>query len=91
MAKELQNFRVSDDLVCRTVQGEEVIVDLNSGTYFGLNESGTFIWKNLLDDHSEEEIAERLAAEYDISPGIATKDTQSLVKHLESQGFVERV
>ena len=40
-------FSTSDDVVSRDVSGEMVLLNLDSGTYFGLNEVGARIWQML--------------------------------------------
>ena len=40
----------SDDVVAREVAGETVLLNLASGTYFGLNETGTLIWELIEED-----------------------------------------
>ncbi len=38
-------WKLSPDVVFRDLDGEAVILDLVSGTYFGLNEVGTRVWR----------------------------------------------
>ena len=38
-------WKHSPDVVFRDLDGEAVILDLVSGTYFGLNEVGTRVWR----------------------------------------------
>jgi hypothetical protein len=39
------SVRIRDDVLSRDLQGEEVILDLNTGVYFGLDPVGTRIWQ----------------------------------------------
>ena len=38
---------ISEDVVSRDLEGEAVILNLDSGTYFGLDRVGTRIWSLL--------------------------------------------
>ena len=42
--------RIRNDVLSRDLQGEQVILDLNTGVYFGLDSVGTRIWQ-LIQEH----------------------------------------
>ena len=44
------SLKVSDDVVFRDLDGEGVILNLASGVYFGLDETGTRMWR-LIEQH----------------------------------------
>jgi len=53
-------FRInSPPVVAETLDGEATIVDLESGTYYALNESGTFVWEELGRGNEQESIPPR--------------------------------
>lgn len=60
-------YRVSPDAVFRDLDGESVILDLASGTYYGLNEVGTRIWTFVAEGLDEEAMAAALTREYEVS------------------------
>jgi hypothetical protein len=77
------------DVIFRALGAEAVVLNLQSGTYFGLNSVGTRIWL-LLEQHDLAGTCEELAAEYDASRERITSDVLALVDSLEGKGLVER-
>jgi len=55
---------VSSAVLSEALADEEVLLDLESGRYYALNASGTFIWDLLERGCSEPELREALAARY---------------------------
>ena len=79
----------SDNAMARQVDDELVILDINSGRYFGLNEVGTFIWDCLEGDCSREDIVDAIVAAYDVDRIEASTDADELVGQLIDRGLVE--
>lgn len=80
------------DVVARDVAGETVLLDLASGTYFGLNEVGSRIWQWLDADAQPTlaEIVQRLQQEYAVAGDIAERDVLALARDLAEHGLVDR-
>jgi hypothetical protein len=81
-------LRPSPDVVWRDLEGEAVLLDLASGTYFGLNDVGTRIWRLLEAGESLARIAEALAEEYEVSGEQAARDAEALVTELRGRGLL---
>ena len=79
---------VSSSQASSELLGEVVILELESGVYYGLNETGSLIWSLLQSDKSLVEIQELILAEYDIEPEQCTQYIIKLVKKLEEKGLV---
>ena len=80
--------RVNNDVLFQELQGEAVLLNLKTGFYFGLNQTGTRVWR-LLEQHSE--LAHVLAAmltEYEVPEERCAQDLIGLVAELEKQGLV---
>jgi len=76
----------SDDVVTREVGGELVLLDLASGTYFGLNEVGGRIWQLLSDGAvTLGEVADHIAAEYDVGADQVQADIVALASELSER------
>ena len=76
-------FVLSKDAVFRELDGEAVILDLNAGTYFGLNGVGTRIWQ-LIERHGRlAAVFDDLCREYDAPPDVLEQDLLALVARLE--------
>jgi Coenzyme PQQ synthesis protein D (PqqD) len=75
---------IGDDVVSRDLEGEAVILNLESGTYFGLNSVGTRIWSLLQEQASLRRTFELLQQEYDVEPERLKADILRLVEELRS-------
>ena len=75
---------IPSDVVSRELEGEAIILNLESGTYFGLDSVGTRIWALLQEDGSLRRIFELLEQEYDVEPERLKADILRLVEELRS-------
>ncbi|MEO1692586.1 MAG: PqqD family protein, partial [Cyanobacteria bacterium J06631_6] len=57
-------YKASTNYLYSEIDSEAVILDVNSGTYFGLNEVSNRIWQLLQTPASEPAIIEQILAEY---------------------------
>ena len=87
---EAQVF-VGEDVVSRELDGEAVILNLESGTYFGLDPVGTRIWSLLQKNGSLRETFETLQQEYEVAPNQLEQDLLRLVKELHGKGLLRLV
>jgi hypothetical protein len=87
-----ERFRTSDNVVAREVGGEFVLLDLTSGTYFGLNPVGGTVWKAM--EQGEETFAGLCAAvqqEFDVPEDDLHEDLKSLLDDLREKALIETV
>jgi hypothetical protein len=84
-----ERFVPKPDVIFRALGTEAVVLNLESGTYFGLNSVGTRIWM-LLEQHDLSGTLEQLAAEYDAPRERIEADVLALVDSLEGKGLLER-
>ena len=81
---------ISEGVAFRELDGEAVILSLDSGTYFGLDRLGTRIWR-LIEEHGcLSEVSRSLLDEYDVSPSILEADVSRLVSTLVEKGLLVR-
>lgn len=75
-------LRVADNVVFRNLAGESVLLNLDTGTYFGLDAVGTRLW-NLVAEHGSTALAiDALLAEYDVDAPRLQKDVTALIDQL---------
>ncbi len=77
------------DVPSRPVEGKGVLINLDSGHYFSLNETGQFIWARLNGEQDLGAIAAEVAAEYEVNPEEALDDTLALAIELLREGLVD--
>jgi len=80
----------SANAVARKVGGETVLLDLESGTYFGLNAVGSFIWALIeKEPRSLASLAEAVAADFDVTRDEALRDITALAQSLAEHGLLK--
>ncbi|NLG50447.1 MAG: lasso peptide biosynthesis PqqD family chaperone [Chloroflexi bacterium] len=75
--------------VSADLDGESVILNLDSGTYYGLNESGAAIWQLLQEPRRVSEIRDTLLAEYDVDAERCEQEVIALLQAMAEAGLVE--
>ena len=79
---------VSEEVMFRELSGEAVLLDQESGKYYGLDEVGTRMW-SLLAEHGQVDPAYRvLLDEYDVTGEQLREDLLNLVDELASYGLL---
>ena len=79
---------LSEDVVMRELEGEAVLLDLQTSTYFGLDAVGTRIWQLLGTSSSLRKVFEVVLQEYDVEPEILERDLLDLTRQLCAKGLV---
>ena len=82
-----QRLLRSEDVLFQNLDGEAVLLDLASETYFGLNEVGTRVWELLESSMSLGEIATLLQSEYEVESARAESDVLDLATRLIEAGL----
>lgn len=78
-----------ENVVSRRIQEEEVLLQLVTGSYYGLDEIGSRAWELLTVKHlSVANACEEIAAEYDAPVALVETDVVRLVRELESAKLV---
>jgi outer membrane protein assembly factor BamB len=84
-----KRYRInSPHVVAETLDGEATIVDLENGTYYALNESGSFIWERLTRGSEPTEVAAGLASAYELDSELATEAVEELLKELSEHALI---
>jgi hypothetical protein len=79
---------ISPDVVFRDLDGEAVLLNLATGTYFGLNEVGTRMWHLLHQYSALQKVLEIMQEEYEVAPEVLEEDLLQLVGQLCAQGLI---
>ena len=70
------------------VGDEQVILDLEEGVYYGLNDVGARIWELVQKPVQVEEIIHAIHTEYDVSVEECAADVKELLGELQDHGLV---
>jgi len=79
------SISISSEISWRDVNGETIILNLKSGEYFTLNETGKFLWENICENVPPQELVKDLAKEYNVE----AKDVECDVLDFIA-GFVQK-
>jgi Coenzyme PQQ synthesis protein D (PqqD) len=79
---------VSPDQVSSDLGGESVILNVKSGTYFGLNEVGSRVWQLLQSQRYFCDISATLCHEYVVDAEVCDRDLLTLLKELYTAGLI---
>ncbi len=83
------SVRILDGVLSRDLQGELVILDLNTGVYFGLDQVGTKIWHLLLEHGSLQKVLDSLVEEYEVTESGCAHDLLDFVAKMLEKGLIE--
>lgn len=90
MKQPLQGrISIPDGVLVRELQGESVLLNLNSESYFGLDDVGTRMWAVLTGSPSLEAAYETLLSEYDVAPERLQADLRGFVERLAELGLID--
>lgn len=76
-------------VVSRRLDDELVLLNLDSESYFGLDDVGTRMWEALSSSDSVEAGFQQLLAEYDVDETTLRADVERLLEQLVDAGLVE--
>ncbi len=79
---------VDDQLTC-DLAGEAAILHLPDGVYYGLNETGAFLWERLRQPVKVGELRSAMLAEFDVSKEDADKDLSEILNELAKANLIE--
>ncbi len=87
----LEKLRISapEGVLVRELEGEAVLLNLNTESYFGLDEVGTRMWEVLTSSESAQGAYETLLGEYEVQPEQLRQDIRDFIDKLAGEGLLE--
>ena len=85
----VRDVRLRSGVISRDLKGEEIVLDLESGEYFSLDEVGSRIWSGLCRGLSEDEIVAEVVREWEVESAVARHDVDRLVDELVARGLLD--
>jgi len=79
----------ADTVFAQEVDGEMVLLDMNSENYFGLDAVGTDIWQAIQEKETLQAVLEALLEQYDVEEEVLKRDLLAFVGKLEESGLVK--
>jgi hypothetical protein len=82
---------VNDSVVCAELDGEAVLLDVDSGTYFGLDCVGMDIWKIVERGATEAEIVAGMLEQYEVAATQLQADVAMFLDALRGNGLIREL
>jgi len=79
----------AETVFAQEVDGEMVLLDMNSENYFGLDAVGTDIWQAIQEKETLQEVLETLLEQYDVEEDVLKKDLLAFVEKLKESELIE--
>jgi hypothetical protein len=73
------------------IEDQTVMMDIEQGRYFGLNPTGTKIWKLLAQPVVISDLCDKLTAEFDVAPAQCEKEVVGYLESLLTRGLLQVV
>ena len=80
--------RVPDQVSC-VLSGEAVILNLNSGMYYGIDEIGALIWAALEEPRTPEYFRETILRGYRVDKETCDRDVMAFLADMQTAGLIE--
>lgn len=86
-----ETYKINKDKIAsRIINGEVVLLNLDSGFYYSLNKTGSEIWQYLQEGKSVEEIQALLMKKYESQSGDLRKDILALIGDLLKEKIIAK-
>lgn len=83
-----QKLRISDKTTSSTVGDEAVLLHLEQGTYYALDEVGALIWQKLKEGLVPREIPDQIVNSYEIDQETAEADVRAFLQELKRRQLI---
>jgi hypothetical protein len=80
-----------EGLVSSDVEGEVVMMSVESGMYYGLDSVGSRIWQLIKEPRSVSKVRDILVEEYDVEREVCERDVLDFVAEMHTEGIVRIV
>jgi len=81
-------FVIHPSVICRELSGETVLLNLESGVYYGLDAVGTRVWQLLMQGCTIASVRDTMIEEYDVAPDVLNADVMRLVGELRDRDVI---
>ena len=87
--KDTDRYQIfNDSIVYRVINKEAVMLNVDNGWYYGLNETGSVIWNYLVKNISIGAIIDDLKDEYNVKEEKLKKDISKLIIKLKKEQLI---
>ena len=84
-----QKITFAETVFAQEVDGEMVLLDMESENYFGLDEVGTAIWQAMQEHGNLQDVFNAMLEQYEVEAEVLERDLSEFVGKLLESGLVE--
>ena len=84
-----QKVTFAETVFAQEVDGEMVLLDMESENYFGLDEVGTAIWQAMQEKDTLKEVLDVLLEQYEVEEEMLENDLSDFIGKLVESGLVK--
>jgi hypothetical protein len=81
-------YLINPQVMHETIDGETIVIDLATGTYYSLRGAAPAVWAALVEGADGDAIIEELERGYDAAPGAITVAVASFLEQLEAEQLI---
>lgn len=81
-------YKQPDHVLCQTVDNEMVLLNLDTESYYALDEIGLRFWQVLLEVNTLEDALDTLETEYDVDRNTLSRDLTEFASKLHAKGLL---
>lgn len=74
-----------------TIEGEVILIDLDTGTYYSLRDAGAVVWQGIQDGAETSQIVDTLTSSYEGASDEIGSAVAKLLEELTGEGLIEAV
>ncbi|MCB8925066.1 MAG: PqqD family protein [Ardenticatenaceae bacterium] len=78
----------AESVTFEVVADEAILIDINTGTYFSLNEVGTEFWQMLDGEQTIEQHAQTIANKYEVETDMVVDDLLELASEMAKDDLI---
>jgi hypothetical protein len=81
-------YTLSKEYLWKEIGDRVVVLHFESGRYFSLNDSGSLIWKGLLENQTSDQIVAKLCAAFEVGEEAAREDISAMTRDFLQKEFL---
>jgi hypothetical protein len=83
--------KAREGVMSTEVDGQAVLMHVEQGIYYGLNDVGALIWRHMAASIHLRDLRDAVLSEFDVAPDDCERDVINLIEQLENAKLVEIV
>lgn len=75
-------------VISETLEGETIIINLDTGNYYSINTTGAIIWNQIQSNNGTQNILEYFLNHYDVNTDVITKSITEIISSLLKDNLI---